>query len=109
VLDVCDFVKGWFKNTMPKFSKPIAAIYLDVDLASSTQTCLKYLYPLLVESGTLYSQDGHLPIVIDVFDDDDFWEKEVGYKKPHIKGLGEKKLIEIKKPKSTENSDRSKD
>jgi len=88
---------------MPKFSKSIVAIYLDVDLASSTRTCLKYLYPLLVPGGVLYSQDGHLPLVIDVFKDDEFWKKEVSYPKPHIEGLGKKKLIKIVKPINFEN------
>jgi len=66
-----------------------------VDLASSTRTCLKYLYPLLESNGVLYSQDGHLPLVIDVFDNDNFWLSEVGCKRPQILGLGEKKLIKI--------------
>lgn len=97
-LEVCEFIKGWFDNTMPKFSSPIVAIYLDVDLASSTRTCLKYLYPLLVPGGVLYSQDGDFPLVIDVFNDDEFWEREVGYPKPYVEGLGKQKLIKIVKP-----------
>lgn len=96
--DSCKFIKGWFDDTMPKFSEPIAAIYLDIDLASSTRTCLKYLYPLLVPGCILYSQDGHLPLVIDVFSDDAFWEKQVGCPKPAIEGLGKRKLIKIVKP-----------
>jgi hypothetical protein len=80
---------------MPKFNEPVAAAYLDVDLAASTRTCLKYLYPLLEKGGSLYSQDGHLPLVISVFDDADFWLNEVGFEKPPIYGLGEKKLIKI--------------
>lgn len=97
-IKVCRFIKGWFKDTMPKFSKPIAAIYLDVDLASSTKTCLKYLYPLLSKGGVLISQDGHLPQVAKVFDNDNFWKKEVGYDKPPIEGLWQRKLIKIVKP-----------
>ena len=93
----CTFVKGWFENTMPAFKEPIAAIFLDVDLASSTRTCLKYLYPLLTSSGLLFSHDGHLPLVIDVFNDDTFWRTEVGCIKPHIEGLGKRKLIMIRK------------
>ena len=62
-LQVCDFVKGWFEETMTGFNEPIIAAYLDVDLASSTRTCLKYLYPLVAPGGVLYSQDGHLPLV----------------------------------------------
>ena len=93
----CDFKKGWFKDTLPEFSSPIASVYLDVDLASSTKLCLKYLYPQLVKGGVLYSQDGHFPRVIDVFNDDRFWENEVGCPKPFIEGLGKKKLIKIVK------------
>ncbi len=91
----CRFVEGWFQHTLPKFQEPISAIYLDVDLASSTRTCLKYLYPLLEPGGVLFSQDGHLPLVIDVFDNDRFWWNEVGCKKPQIFGLGKKTLIKI--------------
>lgn len=96
-LEVCRFMKGWFEETMPDFKEPIAAAYLDVDLGSSTRSCLKYLYPLLVPGGVLLSQDGHLALVIDVFGDEMFWEKEVGYPKPNVERLGER-LIRIRKP-----------
>ena len=93
----CRFVPGWFEDTMPGFKEPIAAIYMDMDLASSTQTCLKFLYPFLQPGGVLYSQDGHISKVIAVFDNDHFWLNEVGYKKPQIQGLRKNKLIKIVK------------
>ena len=93
----CNFIKGWFEETMPSFKQRIVAVYLDVDLASSTKTCLKYLYPLLAPGGVIFSQDGDFPLVIEVFDSDEFWEEEVGCKKPYIEGLGEKKLVKIVK------------
>jgi O-methyltransferase len=96
-LEVCEFIEGWFQDTMPGFTEPIAAIYIDADLASSVSTCLKYLYPLLSKGGVLYCQDGHLPLVIDVFNNEFFWINEVGYFKPIIEGLGHKKLIRIVK------------
>ena len=96
--DVCRFVPGWFENTMPHFSEPIAAIYLDVDLVSSTKTCLKYLYPLLSPGGYVFSQDGHLPLVIDALQDDEFWQREVGFDRPSFLGLGTKKLVMARKP-----------
>lgn len=97
-IEACRFVKGWFDQTMPSFNEPIVAAYLDVDLASSTKTCLKYLYPLIVPGGILYSQDGDFPLVIDVFRDDRFWETEVGVPKPAVEGLGESKMLKIRKP-----------
>jgi|SRR5215470_11133384 len=97
-IEVCRFIKGWFEDTLPGFRQSIAAVYLDVDLVSSTRTCLKYLYPLLQPGGVLYSQDGHLPLVCDLFDDDGFWENQVGVRKPAIEGLRVRKLIKIIKP-----------
>jgi O-methyltransferase len=94
-INCCRFVPGWFDKTLPGFTETVAAIYLDVDLADSTRTCLKYLYPRLEMGGVLYSQDGHLPLVIAVFDDDEFWVREVGCRKPKINGLGKRKLIRI--------------
>lgn len=96
-IGVCHFIKGWFEETMPLFNKRIAAAYLDVDLASSTKTCLKYLYPLLVPGGVIISQDGDFPLVIEVYNDERFWEEEVGCKKPYIEGLDERKLIKTVK------------
>lgn len=94
-IDRCRFIKGWFNETMPNFNEPLAAAYIDVDLASSTKTCLKYLFPLLQPGGVLYSQDGHLPLVINVLEDDSFWENDVGCKKPRMIGLGTSKLVKV--------------
>ena len=96
-LEVCTFVKGWFEITMPNLNTSIAAAYLDVDLASSTRTCLKFLWPLLISGGVLYSQDGDFPLVIAVFNDNEFWRNEVGFTKPSVEGLGKRKLIRIVK------------
>lgn len=92
-IDACEFVQGWFEDTMRDFTESIVCAYLDVDLASSTRTCLKYLYPRLVTGGRIYSQDGHLPLVIDVFNDVEFWKNEVGCEKPYVHGLGRQKLV----------------
>jgi len=101
-IEACNFIKGWFEDTMPHFKDRIAAAYIDVDLASSTETCLKYLYPLIVPGGVLFSQDGDFPLVIKILDDDQFWEQHVGCKKPVIEGLGTDKLLRIIKPREEE-------
>jgi O-methyltransferase len=92
-IDQCIFVKGWFDNTMPGFKEKLAAAYIDVDLASSTKTCLQFLYPLLIEGGTIMSQDGHLPLVIDVFKEVEFWRTKLNLEPPKVVGLGNEKLI----------------
>ena len=95
--EVCELVPGWFADTLPRFHEIVAAAYLDVDLASSTRTCIKHLYPLLSPGGALYSQDGHLPLVLDVFNDDALW-RDLGTVKPKIEGFGESKLLRVVKP-----------
>jgi O-methyltransferase len=83
----CRFVQGWFEETMPHFKEPIAAAYLDVDLASSTATCLRFLYPNIVPGGFLASQDGHLPLVIDVLRE---WQSRNDVE---FHGLGKAKFV----------------
>jgi len=96
-LSVCEFRKGWFEDTLPDLEESISGAYIDVDLASSTRTCIKHIYPRLVSGGFLVSQDGDFPLVIDVFDDDRFWETEVGCRKPVIHGLRTRKMLTVYK------------
>jgi O-methyltransferase len=96
-LETCELVKGWFEETLPAFHETVSAAYLDVDLESSTKTCLKYLYPLLDRSGIIMSQDGHLPLVIRVFSDQDWWVSVLGTGAPTVAGLGTSKIISFVK------------
>lgn len=94
--EVVTYHKGWFDETMPLFKEKVALVYIDVDLAESTKTCIKYLYPLIEPGGVIVSQDGDFPLVIAVFKDEKFW-KEVGCDTvPVIEGLG-KKITLIRK------------
>jgi O-methyltransferase len=94
---VCRFVKGYFEDTLTDFRDSVAAAYIDADLASSTRTCLKYLWPLLAPGGVIFSQDGHLPLVLDVLRDKAFWQSELGCGPPEVIGLGLKKLVWFRK------------
>jgi len=96
-ISACSFHHGWFEETLKHFHEPVAVAYLDVDLAASTHACLKYLYPRMTEGGTLFSQDGHLPLVQAVLADTRFWEQVVGCPIPTVEGLGTRKLVHIVK------------
>lgn len=95
---LCEFVEGWFEDTMQYFKKPIVLAFIDVDLASSTATCIKHLYPLLQPGGIIFSHDGHRSLVYNLLSDDEYWNVEVGCDRPNIDGLGRSKLIAIHKP-----------
>src|SRR5271165_1013639 len=41
--ECCEFVRGWFKDTLPKLRSPVLLAYLDVDLEASLDTCVRYI------------------------------------------------------------------
>jgi len=93
-IDVCEFHKGLFADTLPGFDGPVDVALLDVDLVASTRTCIAHLYPKLRSGGAMFSQDGHLRATLALLRDDGFWA-EIGVEPPAIYGLGEEKMIEV--------------
>ena len=98
-IGVCEFIKGWFSDALPRLAEPVAVAFIDVDLAESTRTCLRYIYPRLVPGGVLFSHDGNLPLCIEVFRDERLWN-DIGGPPPMISGLGLDKLLVITKPRA---------
>ncbi len=94
-IEVCDFRKGWFADTLPAVHGPLDVVVLDVDLLASTRACVARLYPRLRPGGVLFSQDGHLRATVELFADPAFWCDEVGVEPPPVAGLGRRKLLEI--------------
>jgi O-methyltransferase len=96
-ISACEFVKGWFAETMPGFRQPVSVAFVDVDLSDSLRTCLKYIYPLLDSNGVIFCHDGHVPTCIALMRDETFWREDVGVEPPHIPGLGKEKFLRIRK------------
>jgi len=96
--EVCEFRKGWFADTLPAFDGHVDIALLDVDLLSSTRTCLTHLMPRLRPGGVIFSQDGHLEAIVELLADPAFWRDEVGVEPPRIRGLGREKLLAIPAP-----------
>jgi O-methyltransferase len=93
--EVCEFRKGWFADTLPAWDGHVDVALLDVDLLSSTRTCLTHLVPRLRPGGVVLTQDGHLEAVVALLGDARFWRDEVGVEPPSIAGLGRRKLLQI--------------
>ncbi len=93
---VVEYRKGWFEETLPALeATPLDVAILDVDLLSSTRTCVRHLYPRLAPGGVLFTQDGHLRAVVELLGNAGFWRDEVGVVPPVIPGLGRDKLLAI--------------
>ncbi len=77
-ISVCEFIKGWYKDTLPNFKQKIVAVFCDVDFEQSTRECIKYLYPQIIKGGYFFTQDAHFPRIRKLFNDENFWKNEVG-------------------------------
>jgi O-methyltransferase len=87
-LSVCEFVKGFFCESLPQLSVEPAFIFSDADLISSTRDVLKYLWPRLRLGGRFYTHDAHLPELVRGILDPEYWVEEIGTYPPVIFGAG---------------------
>lgn len=86
-IKVCNFHRGYFKKTLPKFNHKCVFIFLDVCLLNSTKTCLKYLWPLLADGGYLFTHEAaHLEIAALFFDKK--WWRKLNTNPPGLVGAG---------------------
>jgi O-methyltransferase len=53
-IECCEFVKGWFSDTLPKLDRPVLLAFLDVDLEASLETCVRYIWPQLTPKGYIF-------------------------------------------------------
>ena len=72
-------------------------VVLDVDLAASTRTCLREIWPRLQPGGVLFSLDGQLKATHEILSDSNFWREEVGVDPPLVEGLAQDKLLTMRK------------
>lgn len=88
VLDVCEFHKGYFNQTLPGFSRPLVFAYIDADLTSSVRDCLKYVWPLLQDGCYLFTDEAHHTEVAGLFYDPAWWDSEQHSAPPGLVGGG---------------------
>jgi hypothetical protein len=88
VLDVCELHEGFFDDTMPGFAEPVVFAYLDVDLVRSEETCLKHLWPLLIDGGYVYTDEAHHLEIAGLFYDREWWRRELDTEPPGLVGGG---------------------
>lgn len=86
--ETCDFVPGFFAESLKALSGPIVFAFLDVDLESSTRDCLQALWPLLIDKGAVYSDDAGDLDVVRVYFDAPWWRETLGCAAPGFVGSG---------------------
>lgn len=87
-LSICTFVPGLFQESLKALSEPIVFAFLDVDLPESMKDCLRYIWPLLVDGGLIYTDDSCDMEVVRIWFDDPWWQRELGCRAPGYVGSG---------------------
>ena len=87
-IDRCSFVPGYFEKTLPQLQQPVALAFCDVDLADSLRTCLKCLWPRLVDGGVLFTHEAIQREIFSVFNDQEWWSEELNCAPPGLVGGG---------------------
>lgn len=87
-LSVCHFHRGWFEDTMPGFEQPCVTAFVDVDLVSSLETCVKAIWPLLAEGGALFVHEARHQEISSFFFDQAWWQQNLGVAAPGLVGAG---------------------
>ncbi|MFY9904093.1 MAG: TylF/MycF/NovP-related O-methyltransferase [Terriglobales bacterium] len=87
-LSVCDFRQGWFENTLPNLREPVLVAYVDVDLESSFDTCIRHLWPRLVEGGTIFTDECASTDYCALFWSERWWNENFQATPPGLIGSG---------------------
>ena len=87
-LSVCDFYKGYFKDTMPQFKEKCVFVFEDADLKESIEDCLKNLWPLLGDGCYFYTHEAQHLETASLFFDNEWWNKNLNSKAPGLVGAG---------------------
>jgi O-methyltransferase len=87
-IEVCEFVPGFFNESLPTLDVSPALIFIDVDYVSSARDCLKYLWPRLKKNGYLFTHEAHMEDYIKGCMDMKWWQETLGEPPPLMFGAG---------------------
>jgi hypothetical protein len=84
----CEFVKGWFNETLPHFDQPIALAFIDVDFEASLDTCVRNLWPHLVDDGYVFIDEYVGTDYCALFYSERYWQQHFKRTPPGLIGAG---------------------
>jgi O-methyltransferase len=87
-IDVCDFRKGWFKDTLPHHQGDVVMAVVDVDYHSSLYDCVTMLWPHLVDRGYFFIDEYVFPDYCALFYSEKFWKTHFDQAPPGLIGAG---------------------
>ena len=87
-IEVCEFVKGYFDQTLDKIDEEIILVFEDADLRSSVETCIKSLWPKLQPGCCFYCHEPWASQIVELFYCAEFWRDGLSCEPPGFHGSG---------------------
>jgi O-methyltransferase len=87
-LECCEFVRGWFKDTLPELRSPVVLAFLDVDLEASLDTCVRCIYPNLTPQGFIFIDEVTGTDYCALFYSERWWKENFDRTPPGLIGAG---------------------
>ena len=87
-IDVCEFVSGFFSQSLPGLDIEPAFVFIDVDYVSSARDCLRHLWPRLAPAGFWFTHEASFTNYVLGILDAEFWREAIGECPPVIMGAG---------------------
>jgi O-methyltransferase len=87
-LESCEFIPGWFSDTLPQLSRPVLLAFLDVDLEASLDTCVKCIWPHLTSQGYIFTDECVGQDYTALFFSERWWRENFNQTPPGLIGAG---------------------
>lgn len=85
-LGACEFVKGFFDQTLPSLKVNPAFIFMDVDLIDSARTAARFLWPRLAQGGKFYTHEADSATFVTQLLDARWWHENLSVCPPILFG-----------------------
>lgn len=87
-IECCEFIKGWFDDTLPSMDSPVLLAFLDVDFEASLDTCVRNIWPNLVDCGYVFIDEYVGTDYCALFYSEKYWKKYFNQTPPGLIGAG---------------------
>ena len=87
-IECCEFIKGWFDDSLPTLDRPVLLAFIDVDLELSLETCVRYIWPNLVERGYIFIDEYVSLDYCAIFWSEEYWKRYFDRRPPGLIGAG---------------------
>lgn len=88
VFEACQFVKGYFSDTLPTLQVDPCFVFMDVDLIASARDGLRCLWPRLRPMGRFYTHEVSIADFLQGIMDPRWWHETLGQCPPMLIGSG---------------------